>query len=164
MASSGKVLGRFGKGTAGSVAINFGVSGGVHCDLGCVHNPNSTARGATGACYAVRFETQGARPQLVAQLQRHEAMPPALIVGRALVERDKTPAWIRFSTSGSLPQPRKASRLFLAQLRALLGYARGQGIPVHIPVESGRKCKESSPTGNRPAGDCRVRTCAQAKV
>ena len=115
-------------------------------------------------------KTQGARPQLVAQLQRHEAMPPALIVGRALVEvralveRDKTPAWIRFSTSDSLPQPRKASRLFLAQLRALLGYARGQGIPVHIPVESSRKCKESSPTGNRPAGDCRVRTCAQPKV
>ncbi len=84
MSSSEKVLGSFSKGTAGSVSINFSISGGVHCDTGCIHHPQSTADGATGACYAVRTENRPDRAQLLSKLARHEVTPPALVCGRAL--------------------------------------------------------------------------------
>jgi len=147
MASIRKVLGSFSKGTAGAVSVNFGVSGGIHCDTACVHHPESRAADPTGACYAVRTEKRPDRGQLAAKLQRHENLPPALIVGaalvelRRLVERGKTPPWIRLSTNGSLPQPENATKLFLGQLRAFLTYAKRHRIPVHIPVETHRKAQ-----------------------
>jgi hypothetical protein len=83
MTISGKVLGEFGKGTKGSVSVNFGVSGGVHCDRSCAHHPQSTAPRPTLACYAVRTERRPDRSQLAKKLERHEGLPPALIVAGA---------------------------------------------------------------------------------
>ena len=79
------------------------------------------------------------------KLERHEGLPPALVIGAALVElqqlvdRGKAPPWVRLPTNGSLPQPKRATKLFLNQLRTFLAYAKQNGIPVHIPVESHRK-------------------------
>jgi hypothetical protein len=145
MSTSRTVLGTFSKGTKGSVSVNFARSGGVHCDPSCVHHPQSKAPRPTLACYAVRTERRPDRSQLADKLERHEALPPALIVGAALVElrqlvdRGKAPPWVRLSTNGSLPQPKRATKLFLSQLRTFLAYAKQNGIPVHIPVESHRK-------------------------
>ena len=147
MESIGRVLGMFSKGTAGSVSVNFGRSGGANCDPCCVHHPQSKAPHPTGACYAVRTEKRPDRGQLAEKLERHESLPPSLVIGAALVElqqlvdRGKTPPWVRLSTSGSLPQPKRATKLFLGQLRVFLIFAKQNGIPVHIPVESHRKAR-----------------------
>jgi hypothetical protein len=147
MASIGRVLGTFSKGTAGAVSVNFGLSGGVHCDKACVHHPQSKAPRPTLACYAVRTEQRPDRSQLADKLERHEGLPPALIVGAALVELQllidggKTPPWIRLCTNGSLPQPEKATKLFLAQLKAFLAYAKQNGVPIHLPVETNAKAR-----------------------
>ena len=71
------ILGPFSEGIDGSVSINFGVSGGVHCDPHCRHHPESVANDPTNACYAVRSELQPDRRGLAAKLERHEAMPAA---------------------------------------------------------------------------------------
>lgn len=142
---SSNVLGKFGKGVPGAVSINFGVSGGPSCETTCAHHPESEAKNPTRACYAARVENRPDRKTLFAKLLRHDALPPARIMGKALYElqrlvaRGKTPTWIRFSTNGSLPKPRNADRLFLKQLRTFLLFAKQHDIPVHIPVESRRK-------------------------
>jgi hypothetical protein len=147
MKSKRKVLGSFSKAADGSVSVNHGVSGGPDCDSDCAHHPESTAPNPTRACYAARTEKRPDRRQLAEKLRRHQGLPPALLIGaalvelRQLVERGKTPPWIRLSTNGSLPKPKNASPLFLSQLRAFLAYAKDQGIPVHIPVESKRKAR-----------------------
>jgi hypothetical protein len=147
MSTSRTVLGTFSKGTKGSVSVNFARSGGVHCDPSCVHHPQSKASHPTGACYAVRTEKRPDRGQLAEKLERHEALPPALIVGAALVElrqlvdRGKGIPWIRLCTNGSLPQPEMATKLFLDQLRAFLAYAKQNGVPIHLPVETNAKAR-----------------------
>ena len=98
----------------------------------CAHHPESTAPRPTLACYAVRTERRPDRSQLADKLQRHEGLPPALVIGAALVElqqlvdRGKTPPWVRLSTNGSLPQPAKATKLFLDQLTAFLIFAKAK--------------------------------------
>lgn len=166
----GSILGTFGKGIDGSITVNFGVSGGKHCDTRCKHHPESTAADATRACYAVRAEQRPDRQQLAAKLQRHETIPAALVCGRALLEiqelelRGKRIPWLRISTNGSLPQPEtvRGSKLFRSQFRALLQHCQQSGIPVHIPVETALKrrfydalvgdlvtIRESAQTANR---------------
>ena len=143
------IIGTFGKGIDGSVSINFGVSGGADCDPACKHHPASTAKDATNLCYAARWEVRPDRTQLAAKLQRHQEMPPALVLGKALfeiqqiVKRGKSVPWVRISTNGALPMPSKVrgNKLFKSQLRALLAYCASEGIPVHMPTESYAKAR-----------------------
>ena len=144
------IIGSFGKGIDGSISINFGVSGGPDCDPACRHHPDSLAPdGATHACYAARSEIRPDRTQLSAKLHRHQGMPPALVLGKALleiqriVERGKVVPWVRLSTNGALPMPRKVrgNKLFRSQLLALLSYCNDHSIPCHIPTESFAKAR-----------------------
>ena len=82
MSSIGSILGSFSKGIDGSVTINFARSGGIHCDRSCAHHPQSTAARPTCACYGVRTEYRPDRCQLAAKLERHEKLPPAVIIPR----------------------------------------------------------------------------------
>ena len=106
MSSIGKVWGRLARGRP-EVSVNFGRSGGVHCDPSCAHHPESIAPRPTLACYAVRAEQRPDRSQLADKLHRHEGLPPALIIGAALVElqqlvdRGKTPPWVRFQPTAA---------------------------------------------------------------
>lgn len=135
---AGSVLSTFGKGVPESIAINFSWSGGPNCDSGC-------AQLQSGDCYAIELEKRGDRKGVTDKLKRHAELPPAQLVGRALLELQllvgkghKVP-WLRISTGGSLPQPENASALFISQFRALLKFAIGQGAKVHLPVESKAK-------------------------
>ena len=114
MTISGRFLGSFSKGSKGAVTINFGSSGGANCDKACIHHPASNCYAhPTKACYGTRTEARPDRSQLADKLKRHESLPPAMIVGAALVElrqlvdRGKTPPWIRLCTNGALPQPER---------------------------------------------------------
>jgi hypothetical protein len=135
------VLGTFSKGCAGAVSLNMGVSGGRHCDSGCLHHPAND-----GTRYAVAVEQRADRSQLAAKLVRHEMSDASIIVGRAIIETtrilfDASIPWFRFSTNGSLPQPAdaRADRRFLPLLRELCGKLVGHSVPVHLPVESADK-------------------------
>jgi hypothetical protein len=147
MSSSGKILGSFGKAVAGSVSVNLGASAGKYCEITCLEHPDNPSPQANRACYAARTEKRPDRSQLAEKLRRHEGRPPALLIGaalvelRQLVERGQVPPWIRLSTNGSLPKPKQASPLFIAQLRAFLAYAKDQSIAIHFPVESRRKAR-----------------------
>lgn len=135
------VLGTFSKGVDGAVSLNFGVSGGAHCDRSCRHHPDRE-----GNCYAVAVELRDDRKGLAAKLARHEISDPARLVGRAMIElhrlmlRRAVP-WFRFSTNGSLPQPStvRGDRRFASLLRELCGMLRGAAVPVHLPVETAEK-------------------------
>lgn len=139
--STAPVIGSYSKSIEGGISINFGTSGGANCDDGCTH------KGST--CYAERLEIRPDRQQLRTKLERHEAMPPALVCGVAILEIQRLvllgapPPWIRFSTAGSLPQPDsvRGDSLFASQFRALLQLCEKHSIPVHIPVETYSKAR-----------------------
>jgi len=141
---TGSILGTFSKGIENSVSINFGVSGGANCETSCQHHPVND-----GACYAVRAEIRPDRQELTNKLVRHEAMPAALVCGKALYElqslviKGKIIPWVRFSTNGSLPKPDdvRENKLFVSQFRKLVEFCVKNGIPVHIPVESHKKAR-----------------------
>lgn len=147
-----KVFGTFSKGVKGSLALNFGVSGGANCATSCRHHPAHFATGGAregegGECYAAIVEARADRVQLADKLERHESLPASTIVGRALVEfsamalRGIVPPWLRISTSGAVPTPAAAlaDRRLIPLLRELLSAARKAGTPVHFPVESPEK-------------------------
>lgn len=143
------VLGSFSKGVDSAASVNMGASGGPNCDTGCRHHSESTAPEhlRTYACYAIVVEKRHDRKQLADKLLRHQAMPPALLIGRAIVElqdrlaKGKAVTWLRFSTNGSLPNPEQADRLFIGQLRVLLTICRANSIRVHMPVETESKAE-----------------------
>lgn len=132
------VLGEFGKGIDGSLALSFGVSGGKNCDSRC-------AELLSGKCYSIVIERRHDRKQLLGKLQRHQAMGAAQVCGMAilevqrLVDKGIVIPWFRFSTAGSLPPAGNANKLFLRQLRALVSVLIINGIPIHIPIESAEK-------------------------
>jgi hypothetical protein len=144
---TGSVLGTFSKGNEYSLSLNFGVSGGRHCDANCVHHPQSIAPDPERNCYAVRSELRGDRAGLAHKLQRHETLPPSRVVGKAilelkeLIDRGKRIDWLRVSTNGSLPQwnSPSCSNLFKSQFMALLKLCDMHNIKVHIPVETKEK-------------------------
>lgn len=143
---TGSVLGTFSKAFNG-LSLNFNVSGGANCDIGCPHHPQSTAEDADGDCYAVKLESRPDRSQLLAKLQRAGMMDPARVVGKALTElwaiesSGKLPDWLRISTDGSVPNPENVNALFITQLRALLSWCRSHGVRVHFPVETEAKAR-----------------------
>lgn len=147
-----KVFGTFSKGVKGSIALNFGQSGGANCATSCRHHPlhyaaAETAADRAGKCYAAVVESRHDRVQLADKLARHEVLPASTIVGRAMVEfsalvlRGIVPPWLRISTSGAVPEPAAAvaDRRFIPLLRELLAAAKKAGTPVHFPVESAEK-------------------------
>ena len=152
---TGSVLGGFGKGIMNSVALNFGQSGSVDCDINCRMHPNyvlplnQKPTGFERACYAASTEKRFDRMQLQNKLIRHEKMNPAMLVGRAIFElqnilkRGFIVPWFRFSTNGPLPSPNKArkNKLFQTQFRTLIELLVRHGIPVHLPVESNKKAR-----------------------
>lgn len=146
---AGSALGTFSKGNEFSLSINFGLSGGRHCDIQCAHNPSNPDPEAPKDCYAVRAELRPDRKQLRDKLERHESMSPSLVVGKALSElqyllsKGKRIDWLRISTNGAVPpwNSRSCTRLFKTQLRALLSYCRDNGIKVHFPVETFEKAE-----------------------
>ena len=138
---TGSIIGQFGKGIDGSISVNFGVSGGLNCDDRCVH------KGST--CYAERIEIRPDRVQLRDKLKRHQRKRASQVCGQAIIEiqrllnRGRSIPWVRFSTSGSLPQPSKVrqDKLFRTQFRTLVRVCVDNGIPVHIPVETHAKAR-----------------------
>lgn len=144
---AGCVLGTFSKGNDHSVSVNFGVSGGRHCDTSCSHHPESTAEDAPKNCYAVKGEKRGDRALLRAKLARHDRMAPARVIGKALLElqdlvnRGKRVEWVRISTNGSVPQwdTPGCSALFKTQFMTFLRYCKANNILVHFPVETKEK-------------------------
>lgn len=145
----GSTLGKFSKGNEFSLSINFGVSGGRHCDIGCAHNPNNPDPEAPKDCYAVRAEKRHDRQQLAAKLERHEAMSPSLLCGKALlelkahIEEGRRIDWLRISTNGAVPKwnSRSCTPLFKSQFKALLMFCKANGILVHFPVETFEKAE-----------------------
>jgi hypothetical protein len=136
------VLGSYSKGTTSARSLNFGTSGSVDCDSGCVHNPANPE--GNGDCYAIRVENRADRRQLLAKLIRHQETPPFMLVGKAILEvqelvRKGGINWLRISTNGAVPPPEKATPLFITQLRTLFAICRDANIKVHFPVESRAK-------------------------
>lgn len=142
----------FSKGIEGALALNFGVSGGANCATTCRHHPvhfsaGGEREGEDGECYAAVVESRADRAGLANKLERHEALPASVIVGRALVElssmilRGIVVPWFRFSTNGALPEPAaaRADRRFIPLFRELLSTLKRAGVPVHLPVESAEK-------------------------
>lgn len=134
-----EVLGSFGKGTTGSVTLNFATSGGANCDTACAYHPNSTNPNASAAdarCYAAATERRHDRVQLLAKLERHEATDADILIASATAEMDRRgwrAPWFRFSSFGSVPATVPANLLsFVVRLRE-------NGIPIHFPVESAAK-------------------------
>lgn len=135
------VLGEFGKGAPGSLALNFAPSGGENCATSCPYHPESTAANAApgGArCYAARTEARPDRQGLSAKLERHAAAGADAVLEAAdaeLAARGYRAPWLRVSAFGSVP-PKPPPRL-----RRLLERLAGAGTPVHLPVESPAKAR-----------------------
>jgi len=151
-ASVPSVLSSFSKAVSRGAALNFGLSGGKHCESTCRHHPANFNAGEGGSevCYAVGVELRGDRVQLKNKLGRHESTTPHKLVGSALVELEREamydqPArpWFRFSTGGSLPSKRRATadRRFVPLLTMLLAHLHKRGTPVHLPIESAAKAR-----------------------
>lgn len=147
----GSVLGTFSKAASG-LSLNFSRSGGINCDTGCEHHPQSTAitddgEKPDGKCYAVILEARPDRKQLHDKLERAEQLGAVQVVGKALMElqdleaKNALPDWLRFSTDGSVPNPDRVTALFITQLRALLSWCRSHGVRVHFPVETEQKAQ-----------------------
>lgn len=141
------VLSVFEKGAEGSRALNFCTSGGKHCAKTCRYHPKNKRSSQQGRCYAIRIETRWDRHELLKKMRRHERTDPAVLCRRAigelskLINKGKTIPWFRFSTGGSVPQPRSCTKAFKQAFRDLLDLCEANNIPVHLPVESMRKYK-----------------------
>ena len=133
------VLGGFGKGTAGSVALNFARSGGSNCSRSCAYHPDTTSEHAAdidARCYAARCERRPDRQALAAKLQRHEDAGGDAVAERAYAEalahRFRFP-WFRFSAFGSVPDAVPADLVRLVQKLA------DAGTPIHLPIEDAER-------------------------
>ena len=132
-------LSTFSKSVAGGVALNFGVSGGLNCDTGCMYHPESTnpnAVPADGKCYAAALEAGYRGKSLRGKLARHEVEPAVELIDRARLEfayllatRGHVP-WFRFSAFGSVPV------IVPDNFRTLCEEVTAAGTPIHLPVES----------------------------
>lgn len=89
-----KILGEFGKGVPGAIALNFAQSGGINCDPGCQFFESF--------CYAQNLEQH--RSSLRANLQwkadHLDEYLSAILQQRPKLEEAP---WIRFSAFGSVP-------------------------------------------------------------
>ena len=129
------VLGGFGKGTPGSVALNYARSGGGNCSRGCPYHPETDspfAADTDARCYAASCEMRPDRKPLAAKLERHETAGGDEVSERAYAEarahRFRFP-WFRFSAFGSVPDA------VPADLVRLVGSLADAGTPIHLPIE-----------------------------
>ena len=133
------VLGTFGKGVPGAVAVNLGSSGGPTCSRACPYHPETTDPDAAdlGArCYAVR--TERFRKTAAARLAAFDDAGPETVARRAfheLAARGFRAPWLRISAFGGVPEdPADAP-----SLARLAWGAAAAGTPVHWPTETRAK-------------------------
>ena len=129
----------FSKSVAGSVALNFGLSGGVNCGTDCMYHPDSTNPNASperARCYAATLEAGYRGRNIRAKLARHEAEPATELIDRARIEfaykvsAQGSVPWFRFSAFGSVPV------VVPDNFRTLCQEVTQAGTPIHLPVES----------------------------
>lgn len=134
-------LGSFGKATRGSVALNYGRSGGANCSSSCPYHPESTsphAEPSRARCYAAAGESRPDRKPLAAKLDRHESAGGDAVTFAADAElrgyRYRLP-WFRLSAFGSVPPvpPRG--------FRDMIGNLCDAGTPIHFPIECNDKAE-----------------------
>lgn len=132
------VLGSYGKAVAGACSLNYGTSGGKHCDPRCSHYNVD--------CYAARTEIRPDRTELANKLARHESTDPAELTNQALAElqrmadKGQEPPWFRFSTNGSLPTEPDPD--FADAIRRLVDFLQKHEVPAHLPVETADKARK----------------------
>jgi hypothetical protein len=153
-------LGTFGKGVDGSIALNFGESGGQNCDINCRHHPARASSSGTpggigedddgpfGMCYAARLEKQ--RPTLRRSLDAKQSTEFATLcrimahaIKIRILEGECIP-WIRFSAFGSVPMPNDLTKEDVEAFGELMEVIHETGARVHFPVESFAKYQEYS--------------------
>jgi hypothetical protein len=154
VAGIGTVLGTFAKAVSGSLALNFGVSGGDNC------SPSCNLRG--NGCYAQRIQAHKSSVRI--NLERKQEN--LLLYLRAILARvDQLVAapWIRFSAFGSVPESLTTQQVAYFKALAL----RLSDSPVHFPVESAEKALLYRSLGFRPRlslGRQNVATFVAARV
>lgn len=132
------VLGEFDKGISGSCSLNFCTAGGTHCSMHCP---------IRDVCYAYANENRFNRKALKLKLERHGKTDPVELVKQAIeeikhrIKKNNIPPWFRFSTDGSLPMPKKATKEFISELRKLIRLLNKHDIPCHLPVETKEKAR-----------------------
>ena len=145
----GTVLGTFSKGTPGAVAVNFSISGGVHCDSSCTLKRT--------ICYAV---TQTARkPSIRVNGERHETHPESFVEALTEpqhLERLTTAPWVRFSAFGAFFRPDTITPRIADGMRRLAAAlaAAGRMHVVHFPTETLAKARILRDYGFNPRVSC----------
>ena len=121
----GTLIGSYGKGIAGSVTVNFTVSGGKHCSDTCPLKGNG--------CYAIT--TEAMKPSITINLERKEndisAYLDAISTPTALGKLSAAP-WVRFAAFGSIPETlSEKDQENLKTVAEALDHSR-----VHFPTET----------------------------
>jgi hypothetical protein len=130
------LVGVFGKGIEGSVAINFAPSGGVNCDPSCT---------LFGNCYATNVEKR--QPNVTRNLVTKANAPLDYIRELANVAGIiATAPWVRFSVFGSIPNNPTAE--WVKYFTNLVDHLNP--IRVHFPVETIEKANIVSDAGLYP--------------
>lgn len=133
----GTVIGSFGKGTKGAVAVNFAPSGGANCSDSCSLKNNG--------CYAQTVEKM--KSSITKNLVKKQANLTHYL--RALNARKavlKSAPWVRFSAFGSVPES-----LTREQLQGFQDLAQGLDLDkVHFPIENLSKAITYRALGFRP--------------
>jgi hypothetical protein len=135
----GTVIGTYGKGIAGSVTINFTVSGGKHCDDSC------RLKGA--GCYAE--QTGKVKPSITVNLEKKEANFSAYLSTLATpkgLEKIRNAPWIRFAAFGSVPAPSSWTDDDRANLAKIAKAAEANG-RYHFPIETVEKARALKAVG-----------------
>ena len=137
----GTLIGAFGKGRAGSVTVNFGVSGGRNCSDTCTLKGNG--------CYAIT--TEAVKPSITVNLERKQNNLTKYLTeltSPAALNKLNRASWIRCSAFGSIPDPAE-----ITQEQTNLFKQIGQGINnklLHWPVETLDKARFLRSVGFNP--------------
>jgi hypothetical protein len=136
-----KVLGTFGKAVKNNRHLSFGISGGKHCEISCIHLKKD--------CYAKKVENYR-KNSVGAKQARHENIHPTNLCHLATYEvstiDDGNLDWFRFSTFGSVPKKQinkgkgfqNAIRGLVKAVKAKLSNPKN----IHFPVESFNKARD----------------------
>ena len=137
----GTLIGSYGKGIAGSVTVNFTVSGGRHCSDTCPLKGNG--------CYAIT--TEAMKPSITINLERKQesigAYVHELTAPKSLAKLANAP-WVRFAAFGSIPDPEDMdiqTRAGLEVLGSFLDHSK-----VHFPTETLSKADLLKASGFMP--------------
>ena len=133
------ILGVFGKGIKGSIALNYAESCSPDCDLNCPYHFKSISKHAVNRkvrCYAHKLENRSDRRDLLSKLQRHRRTNKVSLTASAIEETERIgPSnipWVRISAFGPVPPiPPDNFRQFCEPF--------ADGKHLHLPVESWAK-------------------------